>query len=36
VEAAIPGFVPVRMRIEMIGIAVLMAGVIGLVIRERV
>ncbi len=36
VEASIPGFVPVWMRLEMVGIAVLMAAVIGLVIRERV
>lgn len=36
VEAAIPGFVPVWMRIEMVGIAGLMAVVLGLVIRERV
>lgn len=35
VEASVPGFVPVWMRIEMIGIAVLMAVVIGFVIRER-
>lgn len=36
VEASVPGFVPIWMRIEMVGIAVLMAAVIGLVIRERV
>jgi hypothetical protein len=36
VEASVPGFVPIRMRIEMAGIAVLMTAVIGLVIRERV
>jgi hypothetical protein len=36
VEAAIPGFMPVWMRIEMVAIAALMAAVIGLVIRERV
>ena len=34
VEAAIPGFVPVWMRIEMVGIAALLAVVLGLVIRE--
>lgn len=36
VEASVPGFVPIWMRIEMAGIAVLMAAVIGFVIRERV
>lgn len=36
VEATVPGFVPIWMRIEMAGIAILMAAVIGLVIRERV
>ncbi len=36
VEAAIPGFVPVWMRIEMVGIAVLMAVLLGFVIRQRV
>jgi hypothetical protein len=35
VECRPPGFAPVWMRIEMIGIAVLMAVVIGFVIRER-
>lgn len=36
VEALIPGLFPLWLRIEMIGIAVLMAGVILLVERERV
>ena len=36
IEALIPGFVPVWMRFEMIGVAVLMALVILLVVRERV
>jgi hypothetical protein len=35
VEASIPGFVPLWMRVEMVGIAVLMAGVVLLVVRER-
>ncbi|MEC3953929.1 hypothetical protein VMT65_12910 [Nocardia sp. CDC153] len=35
VEAMLPDFVPVWMRVEMIGIAVLMAAVVGLVVRER-
>ncbi|MCE0765003.1 hypothetical protein LWC35_19160 [Pseudonocardia kujensis] len=35
VEAGIPGFVLVWMRVEMVGIAVLMAAMIGLVIREQ-
>lgn len=36
VEALIPNFVPIWMRVEMICIALLMAAIIGLVIRERV
>lgn len=36
VEALIPGFVPIWMRVEMVGIAVLMAAVILCVVRERV
>lgn len=36
VEAAISGLFPGWMRVEMIGIALLMAGVILLVVRERV
>lgn len=36
VEAAAPGLFPVWMRVEMIGIALLMAGVILLVVRERI
>lgn len=35
VEAMLPHFVPLWMRIEMIGIALLMAAIILLVIRER-
>jgi uncharacterized membrane protein len=35
VEALIPGFVPTWMRVEMAGIAVLMALVVLLVVRER-
>lgn len=36
IEALIPGFVPIWMRVEMIGVAVLMGLVILLVVRERV
>ena len=36
VEALVPGFVPMWMRVEMIGIAALMAVVVALVVRERV
>jgi hypothetical protein len=36
VLALIPGFLPTWMRVEAIGIAALMAAVIGLVVRERV
>jgi hypothetical protein len=35
IEALLPGLFPVWMRAEMIGIAVLMASVIALVVRER-
>jgi hypothetical protein len=35
VEASIPGLFPLWMRVEMIGIAVIMATVIALVVRER-
>lgn len=35
VEALIPGFVPVWMRIEMIGIAFLMGSVVLFVVRRR-
>jgi hypothetical protein len=35
IEALLPGLFPVWMRTEMIGIAVLMASVILLVVRER-
>lgn len=36
VEAALPDFVPVWMRIEMVAVAGMMAAVVGLVIHERV
>jgi hypothetical protein len=35
IEVLIPGLFPLWMRAEMVGIAVLMAGVILLVVRER-
>jgi len=35
IEASIPGLFPLWMRVEMIGIAVIMAMVIALVVRER-
>ncbi|MGH7910698.1 MAG: hypothetical protein ACREQM_01935 [Candidatus Dormibacteraceae bacterium] len=35
IEALMPGLFPTWMRVEMVGIAVLMAGVILLVVRER-
>lgn len=35
IEALIPGLFPAWMRVEMVGIAVLMVGVIMLVVRER-
>ncbi|MBF5001625.1 hypothetical protein IRT45_31335 [Nocardia sp. BSTN01] len=36
VEALLPDFVPGWMRVEMFGTAVLMALIIGLVVRERI
>ena len=35
IEASIPGLFPLWMRVEMIGIAVIMATLITLVVRER-
>jgi hypothetical protein len=35
IEAVIPGLFPTWMRVEMVGIAVLMAGLILLLVRER-
>ena len=35
VEALLPGFVPPWMRVEMVLVAALMLGVIGLVVKER-
>lgn len=36
IEATIPGFAPAWMRVEMLGIAVVMAGVVGAVVWQRV
>ncbi|MEH3154172.1 MAG: hypothetical protein PGN29_02045 [Gordonia paraffinivorans] len=33
IEALVPDFVPTWMRVEMVGIAVLMAASVGLVVR---